>query len=335
MTTNWSKNLVGQKTAIERIQYQLDATEREEDVKSIFVTGRTGLGKSAMTKAIMSGFKDRNWVTYSFACPTQAVGKTYNRLIEDINTPGLKVAIHFGECHRLKGRVALKRLHNFIMLWTDKTKVGTVASINDGEISALVDWSRLVFVLDTNFPSKLEEGKESTSFIDRFLHVKLDDYSYDHIVEILHLMLSHNKLRIHDNTIKLIADTARGAARPLENIVGELSAMAGSLDKETLAREEVLRAMKLAKCYPIGLTAEEVICLSNCQSPKRKNVIESLLPNLETKAIGKSLAYLQCNNFLAQRSSGYQTTPRGAKYLKDAAKAGFDIPSYEGEEASK
>ncbi len=294
---SYYQNIVGQELAKERLGYQLDAAKNGREVKSIMVTGRTGLGKNAITDTTAEEFKRLGWNVHSFGCPTEMTGKVFARISEDIGTDGLPTLIKISECHRLKSRVQLTRLKRFIMLWTDEKNKGKTLNINDGELTGMVDWTRLVFVLDTNFPSQMEEGKESTSFVDRQLHVKLEDYSHTNIVKILHLMLEKKRLRVHDSTIDLIAYCARGTARPLQNITDELFAMAkASGEKETLNREQVLKAIQLAKQYPLGLTAEEVEMLQRCQSVKRQVVLSSTFPNLGTTDLRKALAFLQNKN---------------------------------------
>lgn len=338
METNAAfSNVIGQELAKERLSYQLAAAENGRELKSSMITGRTGLGKNHLTDATANAYGAMGWKVYNFGCPSEMTGKVFAQMSEDIGTDGLPVCIKISEVHRLAtiARVQLRRMHSFIMSFTDERRKGTHISINDGEIAALVDWTRLVFIMDTNFPGKLEEGKESTSFVDRLLHIKLEDYDRNQLAEILSRMLDAKGLRVHESTIRLMIDCARGTARPLQNITDELYSMAKALgDKVTLNREQVIQAIKLAKLFPLGLTHEEISILKHCRSPKRQVALNSFLPNLDAVAVRKSLAFLQGVTvptkdepvpFIQHTTSGFLTTTDGAKFLGNVVRDGFAI----------
>jgi len=328
--------VIGQEMAKERLSYVLASAALGRAVRSTIVTGRTGLGKTNMTDAFLEGFAALGWKTYDFARPAQILGDDYIKLAEDIATDGLPVAVRIGEAHDLRviKRVQLTRLHQFIMLFTDARNIGKTRTVNDGEIGGLIDWTRLIFILDTNFPLKLEEGKGSTSFLDRLMKIELEDYTYSHITQILAKMATEAGLRIHESTIDLIARCARGTARPLQNIISELSGMnLGS--KQTINRQQVIRAIQLSRMYPLGLSVGEVKLLQYCMQQTKFASLCSLLPNMEISEVRTSIAFLQkCGRdkdgnpapFLNHLSGGnYQTSPRGHAYLADLAKDGFKI----------
>ncbi len=329
--------VIGQELAKERISYTLANAALGRNVRSVIFTGRTGLGKDHLTDATLDGFNKIGWKTHDFSRPGQILGAEYISLCEDIATAGLPVAIKIGEAHDLLKikRVQLQRLHQFIMIFTDDRNIGKERYVNDGEIGGLVDHSRLIFILNTNFPGKLEEGRGSNSFLDRLNHCKLEDYTNPQIVTILHKMSNSAGVKIHENTIDLIAKCARGTARPLQNIITELAGM-NMGKKDTINRDQVIRAIQLAQLYPLGLSVEEIGILVYCLTPTLQGSLNTLLPNMEPVAVRNSLAFLsRCGrdkdghpaSFIDRLSGGgFQTTPRGKKYMDDIKKDGFKLP---------
>ncbi len=326
-------SVTGQERAKTRIINAISAVQNGGEAKSKFVTGRTGLGKTHFTDCIAKAYESLGFRLHDFACPSEITGKPYAVLSEDFDS-GVPVVVRIGEAHRLKmARVQLARLRQFIMLATDERNKGKEISINDGELRAVVDWRKMVFILDTNFPGKLEEGKQSTSFRDRFLFETLDDLSAEEISEILGNMLQKKNLSLHPETLGMIVNCARGTARPLQNITDELCAMRDATgEKKTLNRKEVIASIRLAKLYPRGLTSEEVQILLHCGTPKRETDIASLFPNLEPIDLRKSLAYLRtCHRakdgtsagFVERLTGGIKTSAIGARYLATIKEEGF------------
>ena len=331
--------VVGQLDGKRRAEIYFEALAQEGETRSQFVKGRTGLGKTHFMDALVACYRASGFDIVRVGCPTELLGAPFALLAEKIRTAtsANPLAIAIDECHRMVGRVQLARLKTFIMLHSDDRNIGKPISINDGEIGvSAVDRASIVFILATNFPSKMEEGKQSTSFADRMMQFELDDYTHPEIVEILSRMIEVEKLRLHPGTIKTIADCARGTARPLQEITKELVQLQKSrgTSSHVLNKTEVLEAIKLAKHFPYGLTKTEVQFLDaasvNCV---RQNVMIQRFPNLETSAIRKSLAYLQAERtngegeklaaFLHLGPKGYATTETGKKYLASIAKLGF------------
>lgn len=329
--------LIGQSRTVERVSNMLANVEAGGDPTSVLITGRTGLGKDEMTGRIASCLNEMGYTKHEFACPSEITGKPYAKIAEDLDC-GAPIVVHIGEAHRLKkARVELQRLHSFIMAWTDDKNVGKEISINDGELRATVNRRNCVFVMNTNFPAKLEEGKKSTSFSDRLLFNVLDDYTVKQLDAILTQIAGRFGLRINPDTLHRITECARGTARPLVNICKELRNMAAANGgKATLNREEVLTAIRLADMFPKGLTKEEVTMLQFCGTPKRDSALSSLFPNLENQELKKSVAYLQTcqvtkkgevSGFLERSTGGLKVSSFGLRYLDGIQKAGFTLPA--------
>jgi Holliday junction resolvasome RuvABC ATP-dependent DNA helicase subunit len=330
--------VIGQDRTKERVLNQLQSMENGNPGKSIFITGRTGLGKDKMTGCIASAInKELGFELHEFICPSMITGKPYAKLAESLDS-GTPCVVHISEAHRLKmPRVELTRLRQFIMAWTDKQNIGKEISINDGELRATVNWKNAIFVLNTNFPAKLEEGAKSTSFADRFLFDTLEDYTPAQIERILAAMVASEGLSIHAETQGLITHCARGTARPLANICDELKAIASAKGgKSTLNKADVLKAIKLANLFPRGLTVAELKMLQYCSTPKRDTALSSLLPNLESADMRKSIAFLQtCYRtkkgevlgFLERSTGGLKTSSIGLRYMKEIESEGFALPA--------
>lgn len=331
--------VVGQDRTKERVLNQLVSMENGNAGKSIFITGRTGLGKDKMTGCITDAIhKELGYEKHEFVCPSAITGKPYAKIAESLDA-GNPCVIHISEAHRLKTivRVELTRIRQFIMAWTDAQNKGKEISINDGELRATVNWKNAIFILNTNFPAKLEEGAKSTSFADRFLFDTLSDYSDKEIERILADMLEAKGLRVHPAAQSKITHCARGTARPLANICDELEAMASAHgEKHTLNEKEVISAIRLADLFPRGLSKYEVSMLQYCTTPKRDNALSSLLPNLESSDMKKSIAFLQTcyhtkkgevSGFLERSTGGLKTSAIGLRYLKTIQEEGFKLPA--------
>lgn len=317
------------------------------------------MGKNHMTARIAEGFRRIGWKVWEFANPGEIVRYRTNKskcpltgdditeehapwddLCDDISS-GAPILVKISEAHLLsaKSPVEMAKLHQFIMDATDETLRGKVISLQKGKgldkttIQTVSDWSRLVFLLDTNFPSELERKKSSTSFRSRLSWFQLDHYSYEEIVEMLGHMLIKRNLRVHDSTIRLLAGTARGTARPLEDITSQLaSTFAGS--KNTINREEIFVEMDKLGLYPLGVTKSEIQILKYCYKPTKVQALTTLIPNSEPSEIRKSLSFLQtCGRdkdgnpapFLDYVTGGLKITEKGLSYLASVKKDGFHI----------
>lgn len=309
----------------------LAGVDHGHEANPVLIIGRSGLGKSEFAAAIAAIYESMGWRVIHLGCPSELLGSAFTLACDYIRNGG-KVVFVIDEAHRLKTihRVQLQRFFTFMMLHNDETyrRERRSISINDGEIGVdVTDWKRLSFVLATNFPAKLEEGKGSESFRGRHLVIALDDYSTNGIHEILAKMIRQKDLRVHESTINLIADCARGTARPLQQITNELGMMASARGgKPTLNREEVIHAIKLAKLYPNGLTATEVGILGYCEKTSQKQtVLATLFPNVESSEFRNSISWLQGRKYL-KGDHGFSVTEMGIAYLNAIAKHGFPTP---------
>ena len=321
--------IIGQEKAIENIGLVLNSVDAGEDSAPILLRGDSGLGKTHMQEAIENSYSAMGWHIIHIDCPTQMVGEKFAQTCQEIREALCPILISVDESHRLPaGRVSVKRFHKFIQLITDEKLVGKSISINDGELSvSCLNRKQITVVLATNFASKLEEGKGSTSFRGRFCDILLESYTRKQSDSILDLMIHKKNLRVADGTRAIMAACARGNARPLAMITGKLASMAAGLHKTTLNKEDCLNAIRLSDLFPAGLSISEVDIMLRVQKvPTAQNVMLTLFPNVDVSALRNSLAYLQGKDFVRMsKGQGYVLTPIGERYLQDCVKAGFKL----------
>ena len=323
------KGIIGQKKAIENIGMILNSVDAGGDALPILIRGDSGLGKTRILDAIAGSYSELGWHVIRVNCPSEIVGEKYATICQTVRENLAPIAFVIDESHRLaKGRVSVQRFHKFVQLATDERMIGKEISINDGELSSsCVSRKQLTFVLATNFASKLEEGKGSTSFRSRFSDILLESYTRKESDDILEGMIESKKLRVMDGTRAIISACARGNARPLQNITDKLAIMASGLHKTTLNKEDCLNAIRLSDLFPAGLSISEIdIMLRTQKVPTAQNVMLTLFPNVDVSALRNSLAYLQGKDFLRMsKGQGYVLTPIGERYLQDCVKAGFKL----------
>lgn len=326
---NIVKNIVGQSKAIQNVLLAMAAVASGFAASNILVRGESGLGKTLLLDCIHAIYELLGWMVIRINCPSEIVGEKYAFMCQTIRESLTPIAIIIDESHRLaKGRVSVQRFHKFMQLATDERMIGKEISINDGELSVTcLSRHKLAFVLATNFASKLEEGKGSTSFRGRFCDILLESYSKEETSEILARMIKGKGLNVADSTRGYIASCARGNARPLQMITDKLVTISASENgKVTLNRDHVMTAIRLSDMFPAGLDITEIEILKrSALRPTRQNVMITLFPNIDASAFRNSLAYLQGKDFLTMGTGGYQITPIGDRYLKECAKLGFKL----------
>jgi len=322
--------VIGQTKAKQLISMLFSSLENGSPASPLFLRGQSGLGKTRILDVVEEMYRDNGWNVIRINCPSEIVGEKYGEICGEVRESLAPLAFVIDESHRLKkGRVSITRFHKFVQLATDERMVGRQISINDGELSTVVNRHKLAFCLASNFASELEEMRGSTSFLGRFHDVLLEDYSRAESDEILDGMIHAKKLNIADSTRGYIASCARGNARPLQQITDKLAALSSSIGgKTTLNREHVMHAIRLSDMFPAGLDRSEIEIMQCCAArPMRQNILVTQFPNIDRKQFGNSLAYLQRpdRDFVRMTTKGFLTTPDGVRYLKESAKLGFQV----------
>jgi len=323
--------IIGQKKAIENIGMILNAVDAGADATPILIRGDSGLGKTHMLDAIQKSYEILGWQVFRINCPSEIVGERYAQICQATRESLVPIVFIIDESHRMAGavtRVSVRRFRDFTQQATDARMIGKEISINDGELSvSCLSRKQMTFVLATNFASKLEEGKGSTSFRSRFSDILLESYTRKESDDILELMIKGKDLRVADGTRGIISACARGNARPLANITAKLATMASGMNKATLNKEDCLNAIRLSDLFPAGISLPEVDIMLRVQKvPTAQNVMLTLFPNIDVSAMRNSLAYLQGKDFIRMsKGQGYVLTPIGERYLTDCTKAGFKL----------
>lgn len=321
-------SIVGQSIAVTRLSESILAAKYGGEMISPLLMGERGLGKSALARATIEGYKAEGLDTLSFESAEEfreAGGESYTSLLSLI-MDSKKWALHIGEAHLLnyKATVQLDKVKAFIMKALDLGNHGKAIRW-DADTTVTFDRTRGSIVLDTNFPNLLDP---SGAFQSRCNSIILDLYSEKEMVDILQVMLKNAGFQpANEQTLSLIAKCGRGSARLLEKIIGQLKTTSQSHEKPktTINRDDVINALKLSKLFPKGLQPYEINILKIAQTPIRDNVLRAMLTQVEKKAFDDSKAYLMGIGFLGQTSKGVMRADKGGRYLKDIVEAGFKI----------
>jgi Holliday junction resolvasome RuvABC ATP-dependent DNA helicase subunit len=140
-------------------------------------------------------------------------------------------------------------------------------------------------------------------------------------------MAKAKDLRIHEETISLIARCGRGTARPMAHIIKHFCQVATVNQKRTINRAETLEAMKLLGLFPFGLTKREVAFLIKSAGTGVRVRELPILFAIETKAVNDSLSFLAAHGFISVKMGLCEATPRGALYLEQLKNEKFTLPT--------
>jgi len=323
--------IVGQQVAVTRLTNSVLSAHHGGRMLSPLIQAQAGNGKTALTHAYLGAMKDVEGMQTMSVTPdeirTPETAEELFCFIRDSN----KFTLHIDEAHLLteqKNRtVWIDRIRNMLMKMMDGNNVGRLIEIADGVEPITFSPERGSVVLTTNYPERLDKSGALQSRFDR---MELDLYNEDELTQILILMLEKKGFKnLNEKTLSLIARCGRGTARPIEKIVGELEIINTSSGKrqKTLNSEDVMEALVNQSLYPRGLKPAEIqILMMGTNTRLRDKVILAALPKLEVSALRSIRGYLYALGFIAETSSGIETTKRGVAYLDKVKEEKFPMP---------
>jgi len=301
---------------------------------SILISGAAGLGKTAILRADLAARKaaveiraQREAETLFLRSPQdiRLAGDAYFSFVEHVQNGDGQVADELHEMD-MSPTVQTRKLKAILkgLLDNGQGPIRRVRLDDDTTISRHV--SEIYFGAGTNYPEKIKDGP---AIISRFGgEIPLELYTAEDLAVILIRMAEAAGLRVHPDTVALIARCGRGTARPLESIVAHLSRVAVTAGKSTINRTEALDAMRALALFPLGVSEREVSILlasRNAGIPARMIPIRWAI---EPKAAGLSIAFLSSLGFVAQPKAGLiQITTKGDAYLQQLRDERFTLPA--------
>lgn len=328
------KNIIGQSAIVQKRILSHSAFVNGCDASvSVLFTGEAGLGKSrlleaekqARATAVRLRYEREPWV-YAIRSPQEVrlAGPSFAEFIQACNDGD---GVIMDELHEvdLTSTVQLKKVKKILKDLMDGNQGDTRRCVIDDNCRITRDSADIFFAAGTNYPQQIKDG---SAIISRFGgETPLELYKEDELTQILLLMAEGKGLRIHEDTIALIARCGRGTARPMEHIVKHLDQVAAVSGKRTINRAETLEAMKLLGLFPFGLTKREVsIMIRSGGAGVRLRDLPTHYA-VEQKAVQQSLSFLCAHGFISLRNGLCEVSPRGTAYLGQLSKEKFSIPT--------
>ncbi len=324
------KRIIGQSIGKQRLSESIYSYEHGGSMMSPLILGEAGLGKTEISQALLDALKKLGIPTLHLKTPQElrSDGAEWVQFAEMVTTFP-KYAIFMDEYHEVNGTlgqgptIRTASVRSFLMKALDNTNQGKLINFYGQQIK--FNRKNQTFILATNFPGKLDP---SGAFQSRCDKVVLDLYNEDEMIDILNLMLEQNDLKpACDSTLRMIASCGRGTARPLSKIIQQIKMTFDSRGetKKTINKDDVIHSLVLAKMFPQGLQPFEIKILNRTHNPLRHAILKQMLPQVEAKEFGNSIAYLMSKELLVAVPRGVQVTPFGQRYIKETAARGFAV----------
>lgn len=227
------------------------------------------------------------------------------------DTPTLIV---FDEAHKFseKTTIAMQKVHSFLLKCLDEQNKGKAIQF-DADRTFYYDKSQKVICMMSNYDDKM-----NPALLSRMDVCRLSPYSPEELEMIAVKMITEHGMGVEDEKVlRLLAMASRGTARPLDNMVRELSRRG----MEIITKAMAIETMSQLEMFPTGLNGDEVRLLNLARNGSPKNNIKTALPNL--RDLNGSISYLMNVKFLTVKGSELFTTPKGAKYLAQLTSNGF------------
>jgi Holliday junction resolvasome RuvABC ATP-dependent DNA helicase subunit len=311
-------SVVGQDEAKQLLSLSIQSGINNGRMLSPLIEAPAGVGKTKISDAYIQALADEGIPTLRYSSPEEfrSEGEAYDQFVHTICNEQ-KYAIFIDEIHLIDNRktVRMERIKAFLMKALDKENNGKPIRFDEDNI-VYFDRSRGSIVLATNFPHKLDS---SGAFQSRCDSIRLKTYSEDELIDILQQMLADSGMHpANPETLRAIAQTGRGTARPMKNIIDQigLQFQAQGIEKKTINKKDVFQALKMCRIYPMGITPNELLIMDFCKTPYKDNVVTARFPHFDTQTFRNSKSYLLSLGFVEQSNSGVKVTNNGLLYMK-------------------
>ena len=294
---------------------------------NVFYGGAAGLGKTHLLKAEVQarqvawqarfGF-DSKVEYFKSAGEWRIDSDAFHKFRASLQSDAGTVADEFHEMgQEAQGKETTKCLK--ALLVNDRTSPLRSHKFDDsGEIHRMA--CEIFVGVGTNFPSEI---RDHAAVVSRFGGVKeLELYNAEESRAILALILKDKGVRISDGSLDLIADTARGTARPLEMLVSTLAQITTVKRKATVNRDDCFEAMIANDIYPLGLSRREIKILQLCKLRQDKAGLATEF-KVNAKELTEDFGTLRQAGFVTTKGSFLSTSVLGAAYLQQAKEKGF------------
>lgn len=296
---------------------------------SVFYAGPAGLGKTHMLKAERKAreiawqarFGYENDVRFIKSAGEFRMDRDeFGKLRASLQSDGGTIIDELHEMgNGVQGAETIKALK--ALLVDDRTSpIRSIKFDDGGEISRRA--CEIFVGVGTNFPSSI---RDRDALISRFGGLtQLALYTGDESREILALILKEKGVRISDGSLDLIANCARGTARPLEKLVSKLAQIATVAGKATVNREDCFKAMVSLDVLPLGLTKREMEIIKLCKIKQDKAGLATHY-KVTVKELTEDFGTLRQMGFVSTKGNALIQSVTGAAYLNQVAAQGFKV----------
>jgi Holliday junction resolvasome RuvABC ATP-dependent DNA helicase subunit len=301
----------------------------------LFVAGEPGLGKSHFLLADLAAHREAVAIRMEREASVEFIpspqkfrtsGIEFTRFLDHIATGDGQSIDEIQEADQ--GGTKQTRMIKLIIKELCDAMQGPLrrVSLDGGDVEITRHHSEVFFSAGSSDPSKLRDFAAITSRLGGVKQLEL--YTVEQLQELLILKAKERGLRIVPETVGLMAKCGRGTARPLNDMVAHLVAVATISGKWTINRVEALEAMRALSLYPLGLNGTEVAIVC---ATRNGGIPTRLIPirwKLDPKIARDSLSFLLSLGFIGRGSRGDTTlTSKGAAYLDQLKAERFTLPA--------
>lgn len=341
------KTMIGQPLALQQIaglfNYSILGGSIADPIQPRLVFGPSGAGKSKLLSLLKKECEERKIHTFQVDdCDTIALqsGANSGELIEALNASQIApTLVILDEAQKIfkgsKTKSAMERdLCTLIFPHGERVQERITTRINGEEVTA--DFRNLILVLATNEKESMETAQSKQKgefpFARRFSTVELGVYSQKDMEKIIPSYFAANGYKIGDCAAGMVSRLHRGTMAALCDVMKRVRETV--IGKNTVSKEDVIRACRLTDYLPRGLKKGEARLLDaatrNAIPASRGQVISGHFGKLYQASINHLLEQwiekkgeVISSPLVAHVGSKIVTTEFGKKFLSSIQKDGF------------
>lgn len=308
-------HIVGQDNIKTLLSYSINGIRSEKELIQPLLFGEPGLGKTEVARSYGKAVAEElETEFFEYATPSDfRLVVDFDNVAEILSRPSY--VLYVDECHEIDTKmVSHAKFVAFVRKALDRQNDGKMIQVADKTF--YFNRKKQVLILSTNHPDKVDNAIKS-----RMNAMTLIPYNMKSLKEITRNILSRNNMECDcDQTLDRLASCGRGTARPIDNLVKDVFTL---MNVKIIDNEIAMTALRLKEMFPIGLKPSEVRLLDLCKERILNRLqILSALTDLQGN-FSESIAYLMQKQLIDAKSNGFQTSPKGEKYLKYIIREGF------------